>query len=215
LSRRDGRRFYSLRRFGEQVRQGLGAMFTLCMSNGRTTDPVGAAAVGLKAANSRMADRAKRTQFLDCGLRIRTDLRWDACSAAWRLGPARGRWRKTKPISPERPGMGADGGGCRGRNVRNEPNSSIADCAKRTQFGPEARDCRVALLLAMTCCGLEIAECGLKEVGRGRPTHSTIAQGRLYEETPYGVTTNGTRRAKQSQFAGGKGNIKWRGRREL
>ena len=48
---------------------------------------------------------------------------------------------------------------------------------------------------------------------RGRTTHSTVAQGRLYEEarrtqraadgsgeTPYGVTTNGGNRAKQGQF---------------
>jgi hypothetical protein len=70
------------------------------------------------------ADCAKRTQFLDCGLRIAdcglgTDLRQDTCTAAYRLGPApasctnKPNW--LEPIVRNEPNLV-------GSNVQNEAN---------------------------------------------------------------------------------------------
>jgi hypothetical protein len=51
----------------------------------------------------------------------------DGVTTNW--GPS----RQTKPIWPERPGMGADGRGRRGRNVQNEPNSAGLPRGKRAE----------------------------------------------------------------------------------
>ncbi len=106
---------------------------------------------------------AKRTQFFDCGLRIADSRQTYGGTPPAAYPPPCGRqMRKTKPISPERPGMGAGG---RGREVPTRKRCKtnpilrlrIADWAqtsgratnraKRTQFrrsarAPESKTCK-------------------------------------------------------------------------
>jgi len=68
----------------------------------------------LGRAGSRQAKHAKRTQFLDCGLR--TDLRRDACPAVYCLRPA---WVERAKRTQFGPAWAALGPG--GRKMQNEP----------------------------------------------------------------------------------------------
>jgi hypothetical protein len=142
---------------------------------------------------------APRLRIGDCGLRIeRGRVR----------ASAGGKTCKTNPISP-------GGGGRRKQNAQNEPNfarpgrTPEVKCAKRTQFGGRGpRD-----------CGLAIADCGLKEVGRGRPTYEGAdrakrtqfgparrrAGGQMRKTNPISPPVQvdaGGKRAKRTQFGG-------------
>jgi hypothetical protein len=119
---------------------------------------------------------AKQSQFLDCGLG--TDLRRNACPGPCRPGPAR-------PI------------------VRNEPNSSIADCRLRIENRPVAGARPVASRLCKTNPILAWAGPLPGPIAPNK-AHSDGGQetASIWWRKSYGGLATRTVPAKQSQFRG-------------
>jgi len=153
-------------------------------------------------------NRAKRSQFLACGLRIGDR------PAAGRLpcAPPRAcasQSCKTKPMVPERPGMGA---GCRGCEAPPE-----SDCAKRSQFGwlaedPEDEMCKTNpisggrgdpsfhdSIIPVFQSDADCAKQDAPDKSRDQPNRSLVSTQKRRSESDSGTFVVGV---KQSQFPG-------------
>ncbi len=157
-----------------------------CGSSPGKTKPISAAVpIGTSAFPG--GERAKQSQFLDCGLRIR-------------YRPLAERLARSLPPPA-----------CGVQNAQNEPNfrpsarveawgvGTVGDCAKQSQFPPEQSErqvsCGKGVMVNHTCRGLQQNKANFGDLaGTWNAQHSTIPAFQLHADC-----------AKQSQFPGSAG----------